>query len=44
LPKLSEIALSRLVPVLGLSSAVRVIRQALLEMRVPGIARGVPAE
>jgi Co/Zn/Cd efflux system component len=39
-----DIAVAAIIACLGLSSAVRVIRQALLEMRVPGIARGVPAE
>jgi Co/Zn/Cd efflux system component len=39
-----DIAMAAIIACLGLSSAVRVIRQALLEMRVPGIARGVPAE
>src|SRR5438552_19203883 len=39
-----DIAVAAIIACLGLSSAVRVIRHALLEMRVPGIARGVPAE
>ena len=39
-----DIAVAAIIACLGLSSAVRVIRQAPLEMRVPGIARGVPAE
>src|SRR5438105_4882005 len=39
-----DIAVAAIIACLGLSSAVRVIRQALIEMRVPGIARGVPAE
>src|SRR5882762_3580434 len=39
-----DIAVAAIIAYLGLSSAARVIRQALLEMRVPGIARGVPAE
>jgi hypothetical protein len=39
-----DIAVAAIIACLGLSSAVRVIRQALLEMRVPGIARGMPAE
>jgi Co/Zn/Cd efflux system component len=39
-----DIAVAAIIACLGLSSAVRVIRQALLEIRVPGIARGVPAE
>jgi Co/Zn/Cd efflux system component len=39
-----DIAVAAIIAGLGLSSAVRIIRQALREMRSTGIPRGLPAE
>jgi Co/Zn/Cd efflux system component len=39
-----DIAVAAIIAGLGLSSSIRVIRQATLELRSPGIPRGVPAE
>jgi Co/Zn/Cd efflux system component len=39
-----DIAVAAIIACLGLSSAVRVIRQALREMRMSGFPRGLPAE
>jgi Co/Zn/Cd efflux system component len=39
-----DIAVAAIIAGLGLSSSVRVIRQATLELRCLGIPRGVPAE
>jgi Co/Zn/Cd efflux system component len=39
-----DIAVAAIIACLALSSAVQVIRQALREMRIRGIPRGVPAE
>ena len=39
-----DIAVAAIIACLGLSSAVRIIRQALREMRGHGIPRGLPAE
>jgi len=39
-----DIAVAAIIALLGLSSAVRIIRQALGEMRSIGIPRGLPAE
>jgi Co/Zn/Cd efflux system component len=39
-----DIAVAAIIALLGLSSAVGIIRQALGEMRSIGIPRGLPAE
>lgn len=39
-----DIAVAAIIAGLGLASSVRVIRQAALELRSPGLPRGVPAE
>jgi Co/Zn/Cd efflux system component len=39
-----DIAVAAIIAGLGLSSSIRVIRQAILELHSAGIPRGVPAE